>query len=134
MKPADEVRRDLVRQWLRKAEDDFELSEHLLAENSPYLGAVGFHAQQAAEKFLKALLTHRQIEFPKTHNIGELLDLLAKADLPLASSLGDASALNPFSVDIRYPGDVPEVTIEEAKTAVELAGKIRAAVRSRLAG
>jgi HEPN domain-containing protein len=57
MRPADEVKRDIVRQWLAKAEEDLGAAEILISHKTAYLSAVGFHRQQAAEKFFKALLT-----------------------------------------------------------------------------
>ena len=54
MKPPEEVRRDLVRQWLDRAGEDLGVTEHLLGSGVPYLASVAFHAQQAAEKLLKA--------------------------------------------------------------------------------
>lgn len=59
----------LVRQWLAKADEDMAVAERLFKEEMPFLNAITFHAQQAAEKYLKAYLVHRQIEFPKTHSI-----------------------------------------------------------------
>ena len=134
MRPPEEVKRELVQQWIAKAESDFGVAEHLLSGASPYLDAVGFHAQQAAEKYLKAFLVEHQIEFSKTHNVGELLDLVATADSSLAESLRDAGALTPYGVDIRYPSDFPEMTPEDAQVAVELAGKVRNAILGVLKG
>ena len=53
MRPREVVMLDLVRQWLAKAEDDLAVAAHLVDVGNPYLSAVGFHAQQASEKFLK---------------------------------------------------------------------------------
>lgn len=134
MRPPEEATQDLLRQWLAKAEEDFAVAEHLLSENTRYLGTIGFHAQQAAEKFLKALLVHYQVEFPKTHDLGRLLDLVATANAPLADSLRDATALNPFGATVRYPSDLPELTTEDARTAVGLAAAVREAVYVLLGG
>ncbi len=66
---------DFVQDWMRKAEGDLRAAEHLLAlEQEDYFTAA-FHAQQAAEKFLKALLVRHQVPFPKTHDIQQLLEL-----------------------------------------------------------
>ena len=54
MKPPDEVRQDLVQRWLKKAEEDLAVANLLLADDAPYYAAIGFHAQQAAEKFIEA--------------------------------------------------------------------------------
>jgi HEPN domain-containing protein len=132
MKPPEEAKRELVEQWLAKADEDFGLAEHLLSEQSPYLGAVGFHSQQAAEKYLKAFLIHHQIDFPKTHDLVEILDLVARVAPALAQSLQDIRALNPYGVEIRYPGDIPQLNVADARQAVELAGKLREAIRAAL--
>jgi HEPN domain-containing protein len=132
MRPPEDATQDLLRQWLTKAEEDFAVAEHLLSENTPYLGTVGFHAQQASEKFLKAVLVHYQVEFPKTHDLGRLLDLVATANAPLAASLRGATALNPLGATMRYPSDLPELTAEDARTAVGLAASVREAVRALL--
>lgn len=107
MKPREEAKRELVQQWLGKAGEDLGLAEDLLTQNSPYLGAIGFHSQQGAEKYLKAFLIHHQIDFPKTHDLVEILDLVAVVAPDMAQSLRDVCALNPYGVDIRYPGDIP---------------------------
>lgn len=131
MKPPDEIRRDLVWQWLKKAEEDFGVAELLLAERVPYLSTVGFHLQQAAEKYLKALLVRHQVEFPKTHNLGKLLDLLAAVEAPLAETLEKTTRLDPYSVEARYPGDLPAVEREEAEEALTLTREVREKVSVR---
>ncbi len=134
MRPPEEATQDLLRQWLAKAEEDFAVAQHLLSENTPYLGTIGFHAQQAAEKFLKAVLVHYQVEFPKTHDLGNLLDLIALVNPLLADSLRSATALNPFGATMRYPSDLPELTVDDARTAVGLVAAVRDAVRALLGG
>lgn len=124
MRPPDEVKRDLVRQWLAKAEEDYSLAAHLVSERSSWLTATGFHCQQAAEKFIKAFLVVHQVEFPKTHDIEELLDLAARVDAILADSLRGASVLTQHAVATRYP-QTPVLTAEDAKKALALAGKVR---------
>ncbi len=76
-KPPDRVTQKLVNEWLQKADPDLRLAEFLLAENAPFWDAIAYHCQQAVEKYLKAFLVSRQIEFPKTHNIRELLGFVA---------------------------------------------------------
>ena len=68
-----------------------------------------FTPQQAAEKYLKALLVRSQVEFPKTHDIAKLLDRVAAVDAGAAERLRGADALTPFGVEARYPSDAPEV-------------------------
>ncbi|MCK4304299.1 MAG: HEPN domain-containing protein [Candidatus Eisenbacteria sp.] len=134
MRPPEEVKKEIVHQWLAKAEQDMNAGDVLLASEPPFLYPACFHAQQAAEKYLKALLTWYQIEFPKTHAIEQLLDLVIQPDAETASSLRDAAVLTPYGVDIRYPGDQPEPGLEEARDAVEVARRVRDAVTNRLRG
>ena len=132
MKPPEEVKKILVNQWLAKAEQDIKAGEALLAVEPPFLYPACFHAQQAAEKYLKALLTWHQIEFPKTHVIELLLELLKGIDIQTATQLDNAGELTPYGVDIRYPGDQPDPDLDEAREAVDLARNVRDAVMNRL--
>jgi HEPN domain-containing protein len=125
MQPPEKLKYEVARQWLQSAEEDLGVAQHLLSAKVPYSRAIGFHAQQAAEKFLKAYLTWNQKEFPKTHNLGNLLDLVAEINPPLADALRGASQLNPYAVETRYPSEGPRVSIGEAKQAMELAAKVR---------
>ena len=78
MKPLDPDIESLLRQWIEKAEADLEAAERLaprVASSTRLREVVGFHCQQAVEKYLKVLLTFYQVEFPKTHEIERLLAL-----------------------------------------------------------
>jgi len=131
MTPHD-VRRRLVREWLHKADADLGLAEHLLTEGAAYPNAISFHSQQAAEKYLKAFLVFCDISFPKTHDLGVLLDLTQPAHADLAESLEDVIVLTPYGVQLRYPGDRPDAMSDEARQAVTLAQKARDAIRDAL--
>jgi HEPN domain-containing protein len=74
--PEEQVRRRLVAQWTHKAEQDIRAARSLLAEKPPLLYPSCFRSQQAAEKYLKAFLVHHQVDFHKTHDIQEILDLI----------------------------------------------------------
>jgi len=130
--PEEEVIRKIVGDWMYKADQDIRSAEALLAQDPPLLHPSCFHMQQAAEKYLKAYLARRQVEFPKTHSIRELLNLVGSVDSELSTSLLSASALTPYGVAVRYPGDIPEPTQQETEEALALARKVRDAVVSRL--
>ena len=125
MKPPDKIRDEFVRQWLSKAEEDFNAAKSLITYGVSFLSTVCFHSQQAAEKYLKAFLTYHQVEFPKTHDIDELLDLIAPTDKKLSKSLRGVIALANYGVDVRYPGDFPNVTSSDAQQAIQMAEKVR---------
>ncbi len=128
MRPPEEVKRILVAQWIAKATQDLTAATTLLGAEPPLFYPACFHAQQAAEKFLKAFLTFHQIEFPKTHSIGDLLDLSRRTAPDLADKLRDTVALTPFGVELRYPGDAPEPDLTEAQQAIAMAERVRNAI------
>ncbi len=124
----------VVRQWIDKAENDLRNAEHTLTmeEGCPF-DTVCFHAQQCVEKYLKAQLTYLSIDFPKIHDVGELIRLLPPHLQP-AISVADQERLTDYVVEARYPGDWEPITRAEAEEMVTLARKVRQAVRSQLPG
>lgn len=126
MKP----RRD-VHDWVVKAEEDFEAARTLLRKRKLNLSnAVCFHAQQCAEKYLKAILIDHRIAFPKTHDLLDLLELAKKADPTLELLRPDLTHLEPYAVEFRYPGEF--ATRQEAKRSTQVVMHIREAVRNCL--
>ena len=93
---------DVVAAWLRAAREDVRIAEACLGLAEPATGGAAFHCQQAAEKLLKALLTHRGVHPPKTHDLTRLLDLLPRGD-ELRGLLDGLEALSPYAVAGRYP-------------------------------
>jgi HEPN domain-containing protein len=132
MRPPEHVRRDIVNQWLQKADRDLAVAELLLDQGAAYYEALAFHCQQAGEKYLKALLTRHQVEFPRTHDIGQLLDLLGQVAADAAGSLQPLESLTPYSVAPRYPGEPLELSAAQAREAVRLARLAREIARHHL--
>ena len=92
---------DLVRGWLLKAESDLTNAE-LCLDAGKALDTVCFHAQQAAEKFIKAYLIAHRIDFPFIHNLEKLIELGAKHDPDLLSIKSLGQNLTPYAVELRY--------------------------------
>jgi len=121
-----------VRQWVSYGDEDLRVARHSLTmgETCPNR-LVAYHAQQCAEKHLKAYLVLREIDFPYTHNIARLLELCS--DQPgWSSRLKDAEELTPFVITTRYPGEDEPVTEAEARRAVDIAARVRETVRAAL--
>jgi len=133
MTPPEEVARRLAGDWLAKAATDLLVCERLSSQGAAFSEAIAFHAQQAAEKSLKALLVARQVEFPKTHDIERLVELVALGDPVLAEALADAAELTPYGVEYRYPGEYAPVTGDAAGACVSLARKVHDEIARRLA-
>lgn len=132
MRTPEQVRWDFVQQWLEKAYKDLRVAALLLGSDLEDYENTGFHAQQAAEKFIKAFLVRHQIEFPKTHNITLLRQLVAQTDQSLAEHLASADALVPYGVEFRYPGDLALLSHEQGVQAVQLAEQARDLILSHL--
>lgn len=122
----------LVKQWIEKAEEDFRVAEYLLAlkEDCP-LNPVCFHSQQCAEKYIKALLIYCSIQFPKSHDVVELLNLVPENYRP-DLSIYDLATINRYAVETRYPGEWEIVTRQEAEESVRIAGDVRQKIRQLL--
>ena len=87
---------------LAKARDDEILIEEIISKERIRDEIIGFHAQQAAEKLLKALLMARNIPYRKTHDLRELIDLITDHDIQFPESLMEIRTLSPFAVEFRY--------------------------------
>ena len=106
----------LTSDWIQKAEGDFVTAgRELRARKLPNHNACCFHAQQCAEKYLKARLQEAQIRFPKTHDLLKLLELVLQKE-PFWETLRPAlTYLNEFAVSFRYPGEsADKATAKEA--------------------
>jgi HEPN domain-containing protein len=89
-----------------------------------------FHAQQAAEKAIKAVYRHCGLVFPYTHDLGELLAGLKAHGVEVPPVVEEAEVLSSYASEARYPGLSEPVGEEEHRRAVELAeGVVRWAAR-----
>jgi len=128
--PADTGRP--VRPWVEKAEQDYHVAVQLLkSDDDEFNAAICFHAQQSAEKYIKAILTQEDIEFPYTHDLRMLLSLVPAGD-KLDIDPVNVIHLNRYAIQTRYPGDLESVDRPEARTALATARRVRKAVRGRL--
>ena len=87
---------------LRKAKQDELAVEKLLHDRDIEDDLIGFHAQQAAEKMLKALLTAREVDYPKTQNLRVLVELLSAEGIRLPEKLAEIDRLTQFGTTFRY--------------------------------
>lgn len=121
-----------VAEWTSFADEDLRVARQALKLSSscPYR-IVAYHAQQCAEKYLKAFLVYKKKDFPYTHDISRLLELcLHHGSWP--NDLLVATELTSYAVTVRYPGEEAKVSKKEALRAVELASLTRKIVKSAL--
>ena len=120
MSPATE----LARRFLALADRDLRSFRILAAAPEADDAPLGFHAQQAVEKCLKAVLIAHGVEFRKTHDLAELLDLLADRGKPPPPFAGSLDELNPYAAEFRYglvePRGLDRARVQEMIAAVRV--------------
>ena len=113
--------KEFVTEWLRRARSNLErarvgqISEEILYED------LCFDCQQSAEKALKALLISLDKEFPWTHSIARLLELVSKAGIEIPAEVERVIDLTDYAVEARYPGEREPISEEEYEEALKLA-------------
>lgn len=121
---------DKIILWISYAEEDMSLANYAMKKpgSRPYR-LIAYHAQQCAEKYLKAYLVY--IDFPYTHDIGKLLKLCGSHIW--IEKIKEAEELTPYAITVRYPGVDEIVTENEAQQAVNLSSIVRKTIRKALA-
>jgi HEPN domain-containing protein len=118
-------------EWITKAEGDFATAQRELnATEHPNYDAVCFHAQQCAEKYLKAFLQEADVSFAKTHDLADLLGSALPIEPTWAAMTADLNTLSAFAVEYRYPGDSAD--LDEAKLAFQVCTNVRQVIRRAL--
>ncbi len=119
-----------LKSWIAHAEDDFSAAKTLSGLKKPLLAAACFHAQQCAEKYLKALLILQDADFPNTHDLLTLNTLCGQAGILTGFDTQQLVDLTKHAIETRYPGSQP--TPEDAKEALAIAKSVRRFARSLL--
>jgi len=117
-----------ARLLLEKADEDVRALQLLAKEPGGVPAAVGFHAQQAVEKSLKAVLVSRGIVYPRTHDIKALLKLLDRHEIHAPPDAKGLDTLTPYAGQFRYDVLPPEGDDEsslDARWAVACARRTR---------
>jgi len=112
------------KQWMRRARSNLARARDIRGVPEVLYEDLCFDAQQAAEKAIKAVLVGRQVEFPKTHAIAELVTIVEHNGIPCPDDVRQGVRLTRYAVQTRYPGLVEDVTEEDHRRAVELAEQV----------
>jgi HEPN domain-containing protein/predicted nucleotidyltransferase len=118
-----------VADWLGRANEDWRAIEILAAAGDQAVwSAICFHGQQAAEKYLKALLIQRGVRPPRTHKLDTIVDRLRAVGYTLPDLSAECELLKGYSVTVRYPEHMPlpdaatgRRTLQAAKRIVDVA-------------
>jgi HEPN domain-containing protein len=117
-------------EWMKKADADLDMAGRALQGKKKHPDSGCYHAQQAAEKYFKALLVAQGIEFPKTHDLLILNQLCVSHGILTAFDEDSLDFLSAFAIRVRYPGVEPD--IEEARKAIAIAKTVRKFARQWL--
>lgn len=117
--------------WFTKADEDFLAAEKLLMNDPQHLlNTIGFHCQQAIEKYLKGFLVCYHVDFLFTHDLETLLQQCSLIDNDFSKF--DFKNLTDFAVLYRYPDDDNETDLEEINESVETARSIKSFIRIKI--
>lgn len=124
MKPHEE--------WLFKAENDLESARILLKADKKLYDVVVYHAQQCAEKALKAYLAEKNSKIDKTHSLAVLTEYCAAIDNDFLSLKDAISFLNPYVIMYRYPLDELMPPKKDTETALQYADTVLEFVKRKI--
>ena len=116
--------------WVAKAEEDYRTTLSILRRQEPFTSIACFHAQQRAEKYLKAMLVARKRPFAKVHDLVQISDLSYQAGILVPVDQDALDRLSKFAVTARYPGSAP--TLAQAREAYQTARTVRKFARKIL--
>jgi HEPN domain-containing protein len=123
--------KDETEEWVEKAEGDLRTAQREIAiTEGPNYDAVCFHAQQCAEKYLKARMIEVGLAVSRIHDLEALLNLLLPVEPQWNVLLQPAITLSVMAVEVRYPGMSADA--EDAENGLRSAETIRDAVRAAL--
>lgn len=118
-------------EWIAKADADLLTARReLAARDHPNYDAAAFHAQQCAEKCLKARLVEDGLPFPRTHDLAVVLALVVPLEPSWDQMRLALDRLTAMAVEVRYPGMVADQV--DAAEAVRTAEQIRGLLRASL--
>jgi len=121
--------------WLKYAEGDLHLAQWGMQDKNPVYHSICFLCQSSAEKYLKALLLKNNWKLRKTHDLIFLLNEAQRIiNLDIQELIDEASLLNSFVEETRYPGDIDLEYFNQnlAIEAINAAEKIKAYVMNHL--
>lgn len=123
----------VVKDWISLANTDLIGAKALFEMGETFFGLAVFHAQQSAEKSIKAYLVFQSVRVPKSHDIGDLLVLVKPKDEDLFKILSPCVDLTDYAVAYRYP-DSQKKPLEknEVAAAIQLAATAHVEVLNKI--
>lgn len=127
------MNQEAARFWMMRAEHDFTIAVRDMEYPTPTTDMVCFHMQQAAEKYLKAFLVFHGREYPRTHRLEVIIQFCAEID-PEFYQLHEVGVddLSRYATTMRYGESAYMPSLEETRTAMDLAEKVKHFVLQKL--
>lgn len=123
----------IISDWLKKADEDFEFAVMNLREQKPFYAQICFHFHQAVEKYLKAYVVANELEFMKIHDLPLLLTICSSKDSSLDILRDACEYLNVFYIETRYPVHWPtNYSYEETQKALKAADRVRSVIKKKI--
>ena len=116
--------RDGARALLARAVDDEEAARALLGVDRVSDAVVGFHAQQAVEKALKAVLVLNEVSYRFTHDVAYLIELCETAGVEIPGNLAEVDRLSAFAVRLRYDA-LPGTPVDRSQALTWASASVR---------
>lgn len=124
---------EIVKEWIEKADEDFEFALVNFREEKRFFAQICFHFQQATEKYLKAYIISRDLEFRKIHELPMLLKICLSKDPSFDELEEECEFLNTFYVETRYPVHWPtHFSREETEKAFQAVKAIQSFVKKKI--
>lgn len=115
----------VVKLWMEYADRDLHIAEIIYTHANEYSDMIGFHCQQAVEKYIKGYLIFLEIEFPKTHNLTLLMDLVKDNSEFYERYFEKANELKGFAVEVRYPLGKRDLSNEDLEGKIKMVKEFR---------
>lgn len=116
---------EIIKNWIEKGDHDLGTAQLTYLHIPKFCDTIAFHCQQATEKYLKGYLLFLDIAFKKSHDLNYLLSLLSQNILISDDLFEMAAELEDYSVEIRYPETIIELTNEDLKNALTISKRFR---------
>ena len=116
---------DYIKQWFARGDEDLALVNLILEHGSGSPNLACFHAQQAAEKYLKGFLAHHDLHIRKIHDLEVLLEDCSKISSSFAELQDSVRFLNQFYIESRYPDDFVALQRKDAEQAYGAALRLK---------
>ena len=125
--------REIIDEWLTKADEDFEFARINLEEEKPFFAQICFHFHQSAEKYLKAYIIAKGLELRRIHDLPFLAKHCRAKDSTFEQLMESCEYLNAFYIETRYPVQWPtDFSNKEVNNAFDSAKNIRNFIKEKL--